>query len=183
MRSLFFLIFYSSIIFPRGGEHEFDAVFLIDLGGGGVVVDGDDVLVLVHALQGADGALAGDVVGQAAEGLGADDVVGARFGERRHFGGDQPAFTHLHPLVDDFIRTAAQVLEVVQRLEAVLLRQADDDLLHMVQVLICQRKQGRGERALVVQLGVVDVVDGAVHDEVHQRRHHRLAPFGEKKFL
>ena len=59
------------------GQHQLDAVLLVDLGGAGVIVDGYDVGVGVVVLQAAHHALAHDVVGQAAEGLGADDVGGA----------------------------------------------------------------------------------------------------------
>ena len=183
MRSLFFLIFYSSIIFPRGREHEFNAVFLVDLRRRRVIIDRHDVLVLVHPLQRAHGALARDVVGQTAERLGADDVVGTRFGERRHLRRDQPALAHLHALVDDLVGTAAQVFEIVQRLEAVLFRDSDDLLLNMVQIFV-NDIENRGRDALfVVQLGVVYVVDGTVHHKVHQRGHDRLAPLGEQKLL
>ena len=183
MRSLFFLIFYSSIIFPRGGEHEFDAVFLVDFGRGRVVVDRDDVGVLVHLFEGADGALARDVVGQAAERLGADDVFGARFRERRHLGGDEPAFPHLHALVDDLVRTAAQVLEVVQRLETVRFGEADDLFLHAVQIAVHDAEHGGGQALFVVELRVVDVVHRAVHDEIHQGGDDRFAALGEQELF
>ena len=139
--------------------------------------------MLVHLFQRADGALARDVVGQAAEGLGADNVVGARFGERSHLGGDEPALPHLHALVDDLVRAAAQVLEVVQRLEAVLLRQLYDLLLHMVEILVDDSEQRRGGALFVVELRVVDVVHRAVHDEIHQGGDDRFAALGEQELF
>ena len=101
MRSLFFLIFYSSIIFSRGREHELDSVLLIDARCRRVVVDGHDILVFKQLLQSTHRALARDMVGQAPEGLRADDVLRSRLGERRHLGGDEPPLPHLHPLVHD----------------------------------------------------------------------------------
>ena len=62
---------------PRHAEHQFDAVFLVDPGGTGVVVDGGDVCVGIDGADLVDHALAADVVGQAAEGLGADNVLKA----------------------------------------------------------------------------------------------------------
>jgi len=81
------------------GQHELDAVFLVDLCRAGVVVHGDDVGVGVIVLQGADHALADDVVGQAAEGLGADDVGRAGVDQLQHLGGEQPALAHLAAVV------------------------------------------------------------------------------------
>lgn len=56
------------------GQHELDAVFLVDAGGAGVIVERRDVCRGIGAAQGGDHAAAGDVVRQAAERLGADDV-------------------------------------------------------------------------------------------------------------
>ena len=75
------------------------------------------------------------------------------------------------------------MLEIVQRLKAVLFHHADDLFLHPVQIFIRERKQ-RGRRVLfVVQLCVVDVVDGAVHDVVHQRGNDGFAPFGQQEIF
>ena len=73
----------------RDGEHQADAVFLIDLRGGKIVVDRHDVDARMHLRQAADHALAANVVGQAAERLGADDVFIAVFGQLQHFGRQQ----------------------------------------------------------------------------------------------
>ena len=61
-------------LFAGNGQHQLDAVLLIDAGGAGVVVHGGDVRVRVQGADLIDHALAHDVVGQTAEGLGADDV-------------------------------------------------------------------------------------------------------------
>ena len=57
-----------------GGEHELDAVELVDFAGAGIVVDGHDVGGRISLPQGFDNALAYDVVRQAAEGL---DTMGS----------------------------------------------------------------------------------------------------------
>ena len=46
------------------GQHELDPVLLVDLGGAGVVVDGNNIGVGVVLLQLADHTLAHDMVGQ-----------------------------------------------------------------------------------------------------------------------
>ena len=89
------------------GQHEFDPVLLVDPGCAGIIVDGDDVAHGVVVLQLADHPLAHDVVGQAAEGLGADDVAGTGVDQLQHLSGEQPAFAHLVAVaqvaVDEFV--------------------------------------------------------------------------------
>ncbi len=60
--------------FLGNGQHQLDAVFLIDPGGAGVVVDGGDVGLGYSARILLIMPLPHDVVGQAAEGLGTDDL-------------------------------------------------------------------------------------------------------------
>ena len=67
------------------GEHEFDAVQLVDLGGAGVVVYGYDVGLGVALAQKLDNALAYNVVGQAGKWLNAHDVGCACFDKLNHF--------------------------------------------------------------------------------------------------
>ena len=49
-------------IFARGGEHELDAIELVDLGSAGVIVHGDDIGLGIGAAQGLDDTLADDVI-------------------------------------------------------------------------------------------------------------------------
>ena len=60
-------------------------------------------------LEGADHALADDVVGQAAEGLRADDVFRARMDKLEHLGGEKPALAHLVAVAEIALDKALQV--------------------------------------------------------------------------
>lgn len=74
---LYSTLFHAFALFQillGGGEHELDAVELVDFAGAGIVVDGHDVGGRISFPQGFDNALAYDVVRQAAEGLGTYDV-------------------------------------------------------------------------------------------------------------
>ena len=68
------------------GKHQLDAVFLIDLRGAGIVVDGNDIDCGDLFFNGLHHALAANVVGQASKGLGANNVVHAVVGKLQHFG-------------------------------------------------------------------------------------------------
>ena len=124
------------------------------------------------------------MVGQAPEGLRADDVLRSRLGERRHLGGDEPPLPHLHPLVHDEICTLPQMFEVVHGLEAaVFLREADELSLLCEQPAVGKRKE-RGRRApSAVELGVVEIIDDAVQDEVHEGGHDGLATLGKQEIF
>ena len=67
-RAGFFLLLLLQVL-HRGGEHQLDAVELIDLAGAGVIVHGGDIGVGIGLAQGLDDAFAHNVVGQAGEGL------------------------------------------------------------------------------------------------------------------
>ena len=67
-------------------DHELDAVELVDLGCTGVIVHCDDVALGVLAAQLLDHGLAHHVVGQAREGLRADDVGRTMVDQVEHLG-------------------------------------------------------------------------------------------------
>ena len=79
-------------VFESHGEHEFDAVELVDLAGAWVVVDGCDVGVGVEFAEAFDHALACDVVGEARKWLNTEDIFDAVVDEFDHFGGEEPTF-------------------------------------------------------------------------------------------
>lgn len=68
-----FLLFCK--IFLGSGKHQFNAVELIDFAGAGIVVDCHDVGAGKMPAQLFDDTLPDDMVWQAAEGLGADNIV------------------------------------------------------------------------------------------------------------
>lgn len=172
MRSLFFLIFYSSIIFPRGGQHQFYAVFLIDAGSGRVVVDGDDIFVPIKIFQGPHRAFSRNVIGQTTERLCADDIIRSRLRQRRHFGGNQPAFPHLYALIDNLIGTAAEMLEVMRRLKrAVLDKNFNNLLLDMISVFINERVNKARFFRPSVKFRIIDIIYDTIQYEIHERGH------------
>ena len=61
----------------RIGEHELDAVFLVDSGSARIVVNGNQVDVRVRLLDGLHHPFAYDVIGQTSKGLGDDHVAHA----------------------------------------------------------------------------------------------------------
>ena len=65
------------LVSPGVGQHQLDAVFLIDAGGTGIIVDGNDVGGGVIVLNFTEHPLSDNVIGETAKGLSADDVGGA----------------------------------------------------------------------------------------------------------
>ena len=61
------------------GKHQLDSVFLIDFCCTGVVIDGNNICLWVSLLDGTGHTLCHNVIRQAAERLGADDVFNAMF--------------------------------------------------------------------------------------------------------
>ena len=85
----YFLFRYLALfqILLGGGEHELDAVELVDFAGTGIVVDGHDVGGRICLPQGLDNALTYDVVRQAAEGLGTYNVRHTFLDQLHHLAG------------------------------------------------------------------------------------------------
>ena len=69
--------FLLSELLPGVGQHQLDAVLLIDRRSRGVIINGHDVGIGIIVLQRTDHTFAHDVVGQASEGLRAHDVGNA----------------------------------------------------------------------------------------------------------
>ena len=70
-----------------GSQHQFDPVELVDLGSTRIVVDGRYIGLGIEPADLLDDALAHDVVGEAAEGLDADDVGNAALYKLHHLAG------------------------------------------------------------------------------------------------
>ena len=108
------------------GKHELDSVFLIDLCCTGVVIDGNNICLWVSLLDGTGHTLCHNVIRQAAERLGADDVFNAMFNQHCHFSGDHPAFAHTDALIGIFVRRFPQFFKVMHgRKYAMLLHTTD----------------------------------------------------------
>ena len=99
-------------IFKRRAQHQLDPVQLVYLAGARIVVDGYDVGAGVPSAQFFDDALSDDMIWQAGEGLGTDDVLRAPFDQLQHLAGQEPAFPGLIAKGDDFLRHIRHVIDV-----------------------------------------------------------------------
>ena len=166
------------------GQHELDAVLLVDPGGAGVVVDGDDVAHGVVILQLADHPLAHDVVGQTAEGLGADDISGSGVDELQHLGGEQPALAHFVAVAQIAVDELMQVIKGAGGTEPSGALQGLD---HVPLTTLDIGHEGAAG-GLLDQLSAVQVhisypvVDFEDH-KVGQAGDHRLHPLGQEELL
>ena len=75
------------------------------------------------------------MVGQAAEGLGTNDVLVPGPHQLDHLGGEEPALTHFVAGGDDAVRQLHQLPEGQGRVEAVVLQDPDHHLLHALDVV------------------------------------------------
>ncbi len=66
-------------IFISGAQHQLDSVQLIYLAGSRIVIDGYNIGFRMFKPQFFDDAFAHNVIGQAAEGLSADNIAGTAF--------------------------------------------------------------------------------------------------------
>ncbi len=73
------------------------------MGCGWVVIDGYYVRFRGTFSDRPDHAFCTNMVGKAAKGLGADDIGVACMHQIEHLGGQKPAFSHLHPVVDQAV--------------------------------------------------------------------------------
>ena len=71
----------------------------------------------------------------------------------------------------------------MKRLEAGLFHEGDEFLLFRIQPAIDDGEEPCGLFPLAVEFFIVDVVDDAVQDEVHEGGDDGFAPFGEQKVL
>ena len=154
--------------FWRHGEHELDAVELVDLGGARVVVDGHDVGLGVSGAQRPEHALADDVVGQAREGLGADDVRAAVFDHVDHFCGQVPAFAGLVARRADVLGTLDHLFDGPMRLKLAVRR--GERAVYGLLVLLERPQNDRHDVALLaVDAQVLLVPSGGRHRVVEER--------------
>ena len=83
------------------GEHQLNAVLLIDLGGTGVVIKWQNIRLLGNLLNLVNHAAACDMVGQAAKGLRTNDIGVAAVHQLQHLRRKQPALTHVIAIADN----------------------------------------------------------------------------------
>ena len=124
------------------------------------------------------------MVGQTAEGLGADDVGGAGVDELQHLGGEEPALSHLIAVPQIALDHSVQVLEGARCTEAAgALQRLDHVLLTGLDVLHKELAGSLLDPLAAVQIHVhYPVVDLEDH-EIGEAGDHGFGPLGEQKVL
>ena len=123
------------------------------------------------------------MVGQAAEGLGADDVLIAGADQLRHLSGEEPALAHLVALADQALGELCQLVEGQGRVIAVVFQCADNDLLHLGDIAQNHIGDVLFQERTAIQPGGLAGVVGAVLHEAHQTRQVHLAVLGGQEVL
>ena len=159
-------------------DHELNAVELVDLGRAGVVVHRNDVALGMLAAQLLDHGLAHHVIGQAREGLRADDVGRTVVNQIEHLGREQPALAHVVAHRKHRAGLVRHGADALGRLKAAglfehLLHRRTHPVHELNKRLHARARSGRASQLVLLQLGVAH----GVQEEVEQTRHHGLAAF------
>ena len=170
-------------ILARCGQHQLDPVQLVDFAGPRIVVDGYDVGLRVPPAQFFDHAFSHHMVGQAGEGLGADDVGRAAVDQLQHLPGEEPSLPGLVANGYDgaghlgqvcYLGGWGEVAALFERLVGCAADMVDPPDRHVGHPRCALfRSQVFGLEVLVVK---------AVTHKVDQVRHHRLRAFLFQKF-
>ncbi len=131
-----------------------------------------------------DHPFAADVVRQAAERLGADDVFIAGLGKLQHFGREQPSFPHFVAVAD---HAADQALDMRVRFRRLIARNAPDGrdqrVLHAQQIIHQQLYNKVLRRTSAVELDILQAVVNLEERKIHQAGHVDLAVLPAQKIL
>ena len=157
-------------------DHELNAVELVDLGRTGIVVHRDDIALGVLTAQLLDHGLAYHVIGQAREGLRADDVGRAVVDQVEHLGREQPALAHVVAHRKHRAGLVGHGADALGRLKAAglfeqLLHRCAHPVHELDERLHTSARGSRASQFVLLQLGVAH----GVQEEVEQARHHGLA--------
>ena len=99
-------------------DHQLDPVELIDLTRSRIIINGNDVAFGMPASEFLDHTFTRYMVGQAGEGLRADDVGSARQNELDHLCGEQPALPHAVAETEDLTGILCQLVDACRRVKA-----------------------------------------------------------------
>ena len=124
-----------------------------------------------------------DMVRQAAEGLGADDIVDSAMDQFQHFTGQEPAFTGLVSKRNDIFGIVGKVFDVCRRCEMTagteFFCSGSAELFHQFDSHV----GNGGRRFFHTQFFCFEIaVVEAVEQEVNEIRHNSLCTFGFQKF-
>ena len=165
-------------IFLSGGQHQLDPVQLVDFACSGIVVDGHDIGEREAPAQFLDDAFADHVVGQAAEGLGADDIVDAAVDQFYHLACQEPAFARLVADIDDRFCVFHEFVDADRRCEVPALFKGFGG--RCAQLLDRPDAQSRDKRRLAGGSQIirfVNLVVEAVEHEIQQVGYDSLGAF------
>ncbi|MPN49449.1 hypothetical protein SDC9_197070 [bioreactor metagenome] len=131
-----------------------------------------------------DHALSHDVIGQAAKGLGADDVACAGVDELQHLGGEQPALAHFVAVAQIALHQPVKRLKGLGRPEAAMvLHRVDHSPLAFLHVGLEKANHGLFSPFTPVEVHVYLAVEDFEDDEVGEAGHHRLGSLCQQKIL
>ena len=124
------------------------------------------------------------MVGQAAEGLGTDDILKARLGQLQHLSGEEPALAHFVPVADNAVHQLLHMPVGGRGLEAGLgLDGLDEHVLHLFQVVVENLYHLEFGLAAAVNADVIHAVVHLKEDEVDKPRHVDLAVLLRQEIL
>ena len=124
------------------------------------------------------------MIGQAAERLGADDVVNAAVVQLQHLGGQQPALAHLHAGVDHLVAQLDDVLERRGRAETAVRFDRADELALLAQEKFVDQLHRRIAQLLdAVELCIAQFNVDAEDQEVEQTGQHHLRALVHEQLL
>ena len=123
------------------------------------------------------------MVGQAAEGLGADDVVGAGVNQLQHLRGEQPALAHLAALAQIALDQLPELGEVAGGAEAGLFQRSDHVVLALFDVVHKEFADFLFGEAAAVDVHIHDPVVDFKDHKVRQAGHHRLCALRQQEIL
>ena len=163
-------------VFLSHADHELNTVELVDLGRAGVVVHRDDIALGMLAAQLLDHGLAHHVVGQAREGLRADDVGRTVIDQVEHLGREQPALAHVVAHRKHRAGLVSHGADALGRLKAAglfehLLHRRAHPVHELDERLHTSARGSRASQLVLLQLGITH----GVQEEVEQARHYGLA--------
>ena len=104
-------------ILLRCGQHQFDAVELVDFAGTGIVIDCHDVGYRIAAAQLFDHAFSYDMVWKAGKWLDTYDIVCPAVDQLQHFSCEKPPFPSLVADRDNRLSIVYQIIDVGRRRE------------------------------------------------------------------
>ena len=166
-------------IFVGGGQHQLDAVQLVDLAGARIVIHGHDIGLREGLAELLDHAFSHHMVGEAAEGLRADNVGDIAMDQLNHLAGQKPP---LAGLVAGRYERLGIIDQRVERRRGIEPLAGSQSLAERLSEALQQPHGGFAQRlsrlAKAQMVRLENAVICAVHEEVQHIRADRLGALG-----